>query len=38
MSLRRAKPEWPDPSIMAQDDAVAAKLWADSAAMVGLPA
>lgn len=38
MSLRRARPEWPDPSILAQDDAVAAKLWADSAAMVGLPA
>jgi NAD(P)-dependent dehydrogenase (short-subunit alcohol dehydrogenase family) len=37
MSLRRAKPEWPDASILAQDDAVAAKLWADSAAMVGLP-
>lgn len=37
MSLRRAKPEWPDPSVLARDDAVAAKLWADSAEMVGLP-
>jgi hypothetical protein len=37
MSLRHAMPEWPDASILAQDDAVAAKLWADSAAMVGLP-
>jgi NAD(P)-dependent dehydrogenase (short-subunit alcohol dehydrogenase family) len=29
---------WPDPSELARDDAVMAKLWRDSAALVGLPA
>ncbi len=38
MSLRRGKPTWPEPSALARDDALCAKLWADSAAMVGLPA
>lgn len=38
MALRRAKPTWPDPSELARDDAACAKLWRDSAAMVGLPA
>jgi NAD(P)-dependent dehydrogenase (short-subunit alcohol dehydrogenase family) len=28
---------WPDPSELASDDAVMAKLWRDSAALVGLP-
>jgi NAD(P)-dependent dehydrogenase (short-subunit alcohol dehydrogenase family) len=28
---------WPDPSDLARDDAVMAKLWRDSATMVGLP-
>jgi len=28
---------WPDPSELASDDAVTAKLWRDSAALVGLP-
>lgn len=28
---------WPNPSELASDDAVAAKLWSDSAALVGLP-
>jgi len=28
---------WPDPSELANDDAVMAKLWRDSAALVGLP-
>ncbi len=36
MSLRRARPTWPDPSALARDDALCATLWADSAAMVGL--
>jgi NAD(P)-dependent dehydrogenase (short-subunit alcohol dehydrogenase family) len=29
---------WPEPSDLARDDAAAARLWGDSAAMVGLPA
>jgi NAD(P)-dependent dehydrogenase (short-subunit alcohol dehydrogenase family) len=36
MSLRKGKPTWPDPSALARDDAACAKLWADSAAMVGV--
>jgi hypothetical protein len=28
---------WPDPSELAGDEAVINKLWADSAALVGLP-
>jgi NAD(P)-dependent dehydrogenase (short-subunit alcohol dehydrogenase family) len=38
MSLRQAKPTWPDEAAMARDDAACAKLWSDSAAMVGLAA
>ncbi len=38
MSLRGGKPTWPEPSALARDDALCAKLWADSAAMVGIPA
>jgi NAD(P)-dependent dehydrogenase (short-subunit alcohol dehydrogenase family) len=38
MSLRKAKPTWPDPSELACDDVLCDQLWADSAAMVGLPA
>ena len=37
-SLRKGKPTWPTPSTVAQDDAACARLWRDSAAMVGLPA
>jgi hypothetical protein len=36
-SLRKDKPTWPAPSTIAQDDAACARLWRDSAAMVGLP-
>ena len=36
-SLRKAKPTWPPPSPIALDDAACARLWRDSAAMVGLP-
>ncbi len=36
-ALRRAKPTWPLPSTIAQDDDACASLWRDSAAMVGLP-
>ena len=36
-SLRKAQPIWPPPSTIAQDDAACAKLWRDSATMVGLP-
>jgi NAD(P)-dependent dehydrogenase (short-subunit alcohol dehydrogenase family) len=36
-SLRKAQLTWPRPSTIAQDDAACAKLWRDSAAMVGLP-
>lgn len=35
-SLRRAKLTWPDPSTIAQDDAACAKLWQDSADLVGV--
>jgi NAD(P)-dependent dehydrogenase (short-subunit alcohol dehydrogenase family) len=35
--VRRAL-TWPEPSELARDDAVMAKLWRDSAAIVGLPA
>jgi NAD(P)-dependent dehydrogenase (short-subunit alcohol dehydrogenase family) len=38
MALRRGKPTWPEPSELARDDTACAKLWADSAAMVGLTA
>lgn len=38
MSLRAGKPTWPDPSLLARDEAACAKLWSDSAALVGLPA
>lgn len=37
MALRGGHPTWPQPSALACDDALCAKLWADSAAMVGLP-
>ncbi|MBS0480545.1 MAG: SDR family NAD(P)-dependent oxidoreductase [Proteobacteria bacterium] len=36
MALRRGKVTWPAPSELARDDAACAKLWTDSAAMVGL--
>lgn len=36
-SLRKAQLTWPPPSTIAQDDAACAKLWRDSATMVGLP-
>jgi NAD(P)-dependent dehydrogenase (short-subunit alcohol dehydrogenase family) len=36
-SLRKGKPTWPPPSTIAQDDAACARLWRDSATMVGLP-
>ena len=36
-SLRKGVLTWPDPSLLARDDAVAARLWADSARLVGLP-
>lgn len=35
-SLRRARLTWPDPSVIALDDAACAKLWQDSAELVGL--
>ena len=38
MSLRRGQPTWPQPSVMARDDALCQQLWKDSAALVGLPA
>ncbi|MBB6228486.1 NAD(P)-dependent dehydrogenase (short-subunit alcohol dehydrogenase family) [Polymorphobacter multimanifer] len=34
-SLRRAVLTWPDPSVLARDDAAAATLWEDSMALVG---
>jgi len=37
-SLRKGRPTWPLPSTIAQDDAAGARLWRESAAMVGLPA
>jgi NAD(P)-dependent dehydrogenase (short-subunit alcohol dehydrogenase family) len=36
-SLRKGKPTWPPPSTIAQDDTECARLWRDSATMVGLP-
>ena len=36
MALRRGQATWPQPSALARDDALCAKLWNDSAAMVGL--
>ena len=36
MSMRKGKPTWPDPSPLARNDTACAKLWADSAVMVGL--
>ena len=35
-SLRKGTLTWPDPSELARDQAAAAKLWADSAGLVGL--
>lgn len=35
MSLRGGKPTWPQPSVLARDDALGQQLWADSAALVG---
>jgi NAD(P)-dependent dehydrogenase (short-subunit alcohol dehydrogenase family) len=35
-SLRNGRTIWPDPSKLARDEAVAAKLWADSAVLTGL--
>lgn len=35
-SLRKGVLTWPEPSVLARDDAAAAKLWADSARLVGL--
>ncbi len=35
MALRRGKPTWPNPSELALDDTLCAKLWSDSAALVG---
>ena len=37
-SLRKGVLTWPDPSELARDEAATAKLWQDSAALVGLPA
>ena len=36
-SVVRRQLTWPDPSDLARDDVVMAKLWADSARLVGLP-
>jgi hypothetical protein len=36
MALRKGKPTWPIPSSLSRDDKACAKLWADSALMVGL--
>jgi NAD(P)-dependent dehydrogenase (short-subunit alcohol dehydrogenase family) len=36
-SVVRRQLTWPDPSELARDDVVMAKLWADSARLVGLP-
>ena len=38
MALRRGRPTWPDPSPLALDDQASARLWTESATMVGLPA
>ncbi len=35
-SLRKGNLTWPEPSELARDDAATARLWADSAALVGL--
>lgn len=35
-SLRKGVLTWPDPSVLARDDAATARLWADSARLVGL--
>jgi hypothetical protein len=37
MSLRGGQPTWPQPSVLARDDALCQQLWNDSATMVGLP-
>ena len=37
MALRRGQPTWPDPSPLALDDQACARLWTESATMVGLP-
>jgi NAD(P)-dependent dehydrogenase (short-subunit alcohol dehydrogenase family) len=37
-ALRSAKPTWPSPSVIAQDDAACVSLWQQSAVFVGLPA
>jgi NAD(P)-dependent dehydrogenase (short-subunit alcohol dehydrogenase family) len=37
MALRRGQPTWPEPSALALDDEACARLWADSATIVGLP-
>ena len=36
-SLRKGVLTWPEPSVLARDAAATTKLWADSAALVGLP-
>lgn len=38
MALRRGQPTWPAPSALARDDALCQRLWADSAALVGIAA
>ena len=37
MALRGGQPTWPQPSVLARDDALCQQLWDDSAALVGLP-
>ena len=37
-ALRKGRLTWPEPSELARDDAAAARLWADSARLVGLAA
>lgn len=36
-SLRKGRLGWPEPSLLARDDAACTALWADSLALVGLP-
>ncbi len=36
MALRKGKATWPDPSELARDELICAKLWSDSAVLVGL--
>ncbi|MBC7784938.1 MAG: SDR family NAD(P)-dependent oxidoreductase [Burkholderiales bacterium] len=36
MALRKGKPTWPKPSLLARDDQACEQLWIDSAKMVGL--